>query len=303
MIGYLCAYMRYYHTTEFICAFLNCAKDDTDIHNGTLLAKERGIKIVNPQFRHSKSEYMCDPTTNTIYKGIGSIKSVGKDLGDELYSLRNNHYDNFISLLSNMSIKKNQLNILVHLNFFKEFGDVNSLLAQIDIYNKYHKSKSISKDKLTDLERECIKGCYEKETAKKFMGINNEQFIDNLIAKTPVIQSTDYDAMVWQIQLLGYTDIKIESASIHEYMVESIEVDQWGRPWADLYNIKCGVSKNIEINKRHYHGLKQGDIIKAIFGDKKIVKFMGTDDKGKNIYKDTGQTRRWVVNYEKEEVK
>jgi DNA polymerase-3 subunit alpha len=299
MVGYLCAYMRYYHTTEFICAFLNCAKDDTDIHNGTLLAKERGIKIVNPQFRHSKSEYMCDPTTNTIYKGIGSIKSVGKDLGDELYSLRNNHYDNFISLLSNMSIKKNQLDILVHLNFFKEFGDVNSLLAQIDIYNKYHKSKSISKDKLTDLERECIKGCYEKETAKKFMGINNEQFIDNLIAKTPVIQSTDYDAMVWQIQLLGYTDTKIESASIHEYMVESIEVDQWGRPWADLYNIKCGVSKNIEINKRHYHGLEQGDIIKAIFGDKKIVKFMGKDDKGKNIYKDTGQTRRWVVNYNK----
>ncbi|MFA6780156.1 MAG: PHP domain-containing protein [Paludibacteraceae bacterium] len=298
--GYVSGWLRYYYPLQFLTVALNINRDnDEKTKTLTSYAHKNGIKIVNPQFRHSKSEYMCDPTTNTIYKGIGSIKSVGKDLGDELYSLRNNHYDNFISLLSNMSIKKNQLDILVHLNFFKEFGDVNSLLAQIDIYNKYHKSKSISKDKLTDLERECIKGCYEKETAKKFMGINNEQFIDNLIAKTPVIQSTDYDAMVWQIQLLGYTDIKIESASIHEYMVESIEVDRWGRPWADLYNIKCGVSKNIEINKRHYHGLKQGDIIKAIFGDKKIVKYMGKDDKGKNIYKDTGQTRRWVVNYNK----
>ena len=56
MVGYLCAYMRYYHTKEFVCAFLNCAKDETDVHNGTALAKQRGIKIINPKFRKSLSD-------------------------------------------------------------------------------------------------------------------------------------------------------------------------------------------------------------------------------------------------------
>ena len=87
---------------------------------------------------------------------------------------------------------------------------------------------------------------------------------------------------------------------IAKYTVENIEVDKWGRPWAVLYNIKCGVSRdNIEINKRCYKGLNKGDIIRAIFDDKQIKKFMGKDDKGKNIYKNTGKTRRWITKYER----
>ena len=41
-------------------------------------------------------------------------------------------------------------------------------------------------------------------------------------------------------------------------------------------------------------------VISALFkSDKQIKKFMGKDDKGKNIYKNTGETRRWVVKYER----
>ena len=48
MVGYMCAYDRYYHTVEFCTAYLNCANNEDDIKNGTLLATQRGIKIEKP---------------------------------------------------------------------------------------------------------------------------------------------------------------------------------------------------------------------------------------------------------------
>jgi len=44
MIGYLCGYYRYYNPLEFITAYLNNAKNEDYIRNGTELAKLKGIQ-------------------------------------------------------------------------------------------------------------------------------------------------------------------------------------------------------------------------------------------------------------------
>ena len=87
MVGYLCAYMRYYHPTEFCTAYLNCANNDDDIKNGTQLLIDKGIKLEKPKFGKSLSEFVCDADAKIIYKGIGSIKDIGKDVGDKLSTL------------------------------------------------------------------------------------------------------------------------------------------------------------------------------------------------------------------------
>lgn len=48
LLGYLCAYFRYYNPIEFITSFLNNAANDDDIQSGTALARQRGIKIIQP---------------------------------------------------------------------------------------------------------------------------------------------------------------------------------------------------------------------------------------------------------------
>ena len=46
MLGYLMGYLRYHYPVEFITSFLNCAKNnESDINNGALLARSKGIKI------------------------------------------------------------------------------------------------------------------------------------------------------------------------------------------------------------------------------------------------------------------
>ena len=57
MIGYLCAYLRFYYPHAFIVAYLNHAKTDEDIKAGTDLAKLYNIQVVPPRF--GKSKDMC----------------------------------------------------------------------------------------------------------------------------------------------------------------------------------------------------------------------------------------------------
>ena len=72
MIGYMCAYLRYYYPREFITAYLNNANNEDDIMLGTELAKQLGITIHSIKFRHSTAKYSCDK--DGIYKGIASVK-------------------------------------------------------------------------------------------------------------------------------------------------------------------------------------------------------------------------------------
>ena len=70
MIGYMCAYLRYYYPKEFITAYLNNANNEDDIMLGTELAKQLGITIHSIKFRHSTAKYSCDK--DGIYKGIAT---------------------------------------------------------------------------------------------------------------------------------------------------------------------------------------------------------------------------------------
>ena len=74
MIGYLCAYLRYYYPYEFITAYLNNADNEDDIKNGNELATLYGIKIIPPKFGISKDEYVFNKEKKVIAKGLSSVK-------------------------------------------------------------------------------------------------------------------------------------------------------------------------------------------------------------------------------------
>ncbi len=87
MIGYLCAYLRYYYPAEFITAYLNNANNEDDIKNGSALAELYGIQIVPPRYGISKDKYVFDKDRHVIAKGINSIKYMNSAVANELYDL------------------------------------------------------------------------------------------------------------------------------------------------------------------------------------------------------------------------
>lgn len=159
-IGYICGWLRYYYPLEFLTVILNVNEDNQDKTAKILdyIKDYTNIKVKPARFRYSKEKYMMDKESNSIYKGISSIKFCNKTIAEELYNLRNNQYGNFVELLydiaKNTSINMRQLDILIKLDFFSEFGNARLLNGMVEYFDmfKQGKAKQISVDKISNNE-------------------------------------------------------------------------------------------------------------------------------------------------------
>ena len=179
------AYLKVNYPLEYYKVCLDNYADD-EVRTKKLIneLKYFGIKFETVKFRHSTSSHMYDRDTNTIYKGLSSIKYISASIGDELYSLKDNSYDNFTSLLiditNNTSVNTKQLDILIKSDFFSEFGNVNKLTNINNFFqrlydkNKQAFKKQIKKDKVAEigLTDEVIKVFCHKETEKTYMMVD-----------------------------------------------------------------------------------------------------------------------------------
>ena len=156
LLGYLCAYYRHYHPLEFITSYLNNAANDSDIKNGTAYANKVGIRVTMPKWGVSKGEYFFDESRNTVAKGLTSIKYMSNTIAEELFSLSHQKsYQYFTDLLidisKNTSVDTRQVDILIKIDYFSEFGNQRELLRITDLfYNFFNKgqAKQISKQKV-----------------------------------------------------------------------------------------------------------------------------------------------------------
>lgn len=172
LLGYLCAYFRYYHPIEFITAFLNDAANDEDIRNGTILAKQRGITIVPPKFGISRSDYFFTKEKRVIAKGLSSVKYMGKAVVDELYALSKRQYATFTDLLRTLShhssLDSRQLDILIKIDFFSDFGNQRELFQIVSLFDLFKKgeAKQLKKERAAALGIEDIVAKYANGTTK-----------------------------------------------------------------------------------------------------------------------------------------
>ncbi len=222
LLGYMFGYMRYYHFPEYICAFLNYADNESDIINGTRLATSRGYKIEEPKFRYGSSLYSYDKENKLIYKGMGSIKYLNDTVADQLYALRNNQYNNFFDLLVDLvqktSINSRQLQILIKLDFFAEFGNSRLLLEYVDWFNKLRSKgskdlflKSVAKEGVFPDIIYKIVANHSKETNTRYMLTDVPSILSEI---SELLQSVGYkdipmrEKIITQREYLGYISLK-----------------------------------------------------------------------------------------------
>ncbi len=191
MIGYLCAYLRYFYPKEFIASYINNASNPKDVTDGVALAQLKGIAIQPVKFRHSRADYFV--SDGKVYKGIGTIPYMNKKIAEEMYSLRNVHYEDFIDLLydikSKTSVDSRQLEILISIDFFSEFGDINKLLSDYSYFKKLYGKCSIRKDSLEalSLSEETVRAFSGKETDTRVESIDCVVYLKSLDLSESVI--------------------------------------------------------------------------------------------------------------------
>lgn len=121
-----------------------------------------------PKWGLSKSDYFFDKEKNIIAKGLTSIKFMSAGIAEELYSLAHSKtYTKFVDVLSDIdtktSLNTRQLDILIKLDFFSDFGNQRELLRITEMFYETFKkgqAKKISKDKIDGTPLEPIVSKY-----------------------------------------------------------------------------------------------------------------------------------------------
>lgn len=286
MIGYLCAYLRYYYPIEFCTALLNNANNDDDLNNGTALIKQLGIVLKSPLFRNSRAEYFFDKDNNVIYQGLGSIKYMSAAVAEELYTMRDQQFGNFIDFLFAMQSMTNkpdsrQLDILIKIGYFSEFGPAKALLEGVRVFNLFYKSKTIKLDKWAEMgcNTAMLEPYVGKMTDKTASQLDNRGIILAILRNTKMPKTTIIDMLRWQAEFLGYVDGSDSKQDVNDWLVMDVKTTVYGAVWLKLYNLAYGAERTYKVNKQWAakHQCKAGDIIKAVLEDR--PKWRKVDDK------------------------
>ena len=265
------AYLKSHYPLEYYTVALNSYQGDFDRTNKLSQELEYfKIKLSNPKFKYSFSEYSCDRNTNTIYKGISSIKGLSKTIGDKLYSLKDKNYPTFFDFL--LDCKENSigiadLTILIKLDYFSEFGTIGKLLKYIDIYNELYGKKMIKKDKKYLVKRIYLSGFCTKETEKQYSGFDSERCLRELW-KLMEKDNQDIpfrDKIKYQLDYFGYINLTDENANPEHWMVTDFVVRGNNR-MVSLYRLKDGERQTVKIRAKTYtsNPFNKGDILQII---------------------------------------
>lgn len=266
IIGFQTAYLRYYYPLEFITTALNYATGKEEKTAEIIkYANLKGIEIKPIKFRHSKSKYMFDRSSKTIYKGIGSIKYLSSQLGDELWQLRDNHYPTFTDLLHDIKAKTScntrQLEILIRLDFFSEFGEANQLLKTAELY-EWTNRKQISKNTIdkTPFTMEQLEKYSATQTEKMFKDIDFRSMIDEIVSTIEPEPIPIQEKAQYQQDYLGYIDLQLGVDGRNCYVTN---VDTKYTPRIDVISLNKGKQLTFKINKKYYSliNIKKGDLI------------------------------------------
>lgn len=300
------AYLKSHYPLEYYTVALNYYSNDAT-RTGKLTSelKSYGITLEKPKFRYSIDEYFMDKENNKIYKGTGAIKFLNKECSLYLYSLKDKRYDSFIDLLEEVTNAKDennkayvntrQLDILIKLQYFQEFGNNKKLSIIYDYFKNLYGRKLIAKDKLQDFNIPDyalkLEGILETEKQYKFDNMCN---ILKLIEKNIPNESFDISEQVsFEMDALGYISMTYD---VKKNICFVIDVDTKYTPRLTLYCLNNGKSVMCKVNKNTFKNnpINKNDIIKAIKFEEKYKQTLVDGN-----WKRSDTKEWWLIAYNK----
>lgn len=291
------AYLKSHYPLEYYTVALNSYQGDFDRTNKLTNELEYfKIKLSSPKFRYSFGEYSCDKNTNTIYKGISSIKGLSKTIGDKLYSLKDKNYPTFLDLLIDCKEQKigiSDLTVLAKLDYFSEFGTIGKILKFLDIYNELYGKKTIKKDKNYLVKKLYLKQFCAKETDKQYSGFDSYKCLSDLIDKIPNEDISTYAKLKYQLEYYGYVNIVDENIDRSYWFVSDI-TPRGNNQILDLYKINTGTHQQTKIRNKIFQvqPFSKGDTLNVtLFSQEgKWIK----DEEGK--WKQSNSDKEYFIN-------
>lgn len=251
------AYLKSHYPLEYFTVVLTLYADDID-RTSKLIQELPYFNVTIQPIKYGKSgsDYTMDKENNAIYKGVSSVKYCNAQIADELLELSHNKYDTFIDLLKDIkektSLNSRQLEILIKLNFFSDFGCNKTLLKINEIYDKFANAKIIAKKKVEELglsEYILEKYC-KKQTQSQWRDIDNEGLIKELCSKINNESLGIVEQISSEVEYLGYAEYINKDISDSYYIVTTFDDSKSAtRPYCTLYRICDGEQIETRVNR------------------------------------------------------
>lgn len=267
-------YLKAYYPLEYYTVCFNQYKKDE--RTTRILKNELSyfdIKLEGVSFGHSKGEYVFNRDTKTIYKGLGGIKYLNDRIADELYTIGQDSYGSFLDVLvalQDTSVNSKQLDILIKLDYFHDYGEPNELLKIVELFNAIYGKKKFAKSKIDDIgiPVEVIEADSSKKTEKTYGGFDSAQVLmdtinyykdHGMMPKTSLM-----DRITYQQEHYGYIQIVVPRIRAGVAFVQSVEGER--KRTVSLYRLKTGETEIVRVREKQFDSnpFEVGQIIETL---------------------------------------
>lgn len=252
------AYLKSHYPLEYYTVALNQYESDKS-RTSRLIdeCKQFDIKLQSPKFGYSKAEYFFDKETNTIYKGVGSIKYLNEQKANILYELsQSKKYETFTDILYDAKEIDNRcLEILIKLGYFSEFGCISKLLKVFELYKNKGNKKTMSKTKDIELYmtyKELAERNATKETAK-VLTMDYHSFIRDIELSLEDVEDDIIELIRNEIEYTGgFNKVAYKQMDKNACFISDLKVFRYD-VLIELFCFYSGNVKVFKMNKQLYN--------------------------------------------------
>ena len=222
------AWLKAHHPLEFYEVLLTLAeqKGDKDKMNALKEEAESYFNIKFPPFRFGQDNrsIKADVENNLIVNSLSAIKGFSLAVGAALYDCSKNNFTSFVDVLAwldKKALKASKVRPLITIDYFQQFGNINELLAILDLWEllKQGQAKSVRKDKVISIVVQRILS-YNCSTTNKdgtesvSYRMDDEQTamkclydFEKYIKQHPMQSPSMKQQIQYSMEILGYADV------------------------------------------------------------------------------------------------
>ena len=262
------AYLKAYYPLEYYTVILNIYQNDSDkIAEIEQELDYFGIKIGPIVFGGSRANYTPDKETNTIFKGIWSVKFMNERISEELFELSQTEpylnkekdaLDLFLDLIENTSVNSRQTEILINLDFFAEFGKAEFLLNLWNTMNNKGMPELVD-EKYADKKANPVfysKNHIEKTKAKRIESL--KEYVE-LLKENPPIERTTYEKIMYEKEFIGHATTTFPELPPSYVLITDLNLKY--TPILEVYQLSTGKTFNVKIKKNRFYDTYDNPIV------------------------------------------
>lgn len=292
------AWFKAHHTSTFYEVAINHYQQKNKKDKINALIEESikfyGYKLGDYKFGNDNRTVTVDEKNKLIYPNLSSVKGFGEGVVNTLYELGLKEYSSFINVLTALtsnSINKTIINKLIRINYFDNYGDVNTLLQITTYFDLINGIKQMSKEKAikNNIPFECLKK-YGHETEKQFNKIDSVGLLNELVSNIEYKELSLKEKIDNQHEILGIINIIDPETNKRMYYVSELEELKTVTN-ITLYEIYSGKTRQVKMwtNQYNKEPFDETDILYIISLEKKNKKEPTGEinpETGKKIYAD-----------------